>query len=105
MHRKGLAKGSENQRSIDRCTVAAPSIHRKLTMLSTAGKVYAMRKRRRPLRNPFFFAASRRAARGRAAEASAAPVSDFRLHGIGAEPIARKRETQQAMRSSVLGCT
>src|SRR5580704_8567426 len=47
MHTKGAAKGSKNQRSIGGCAIAAPSIHRKLTMLSTAGKVYAKREGRR----------------------------------------------------------
>jgi hypothetical protein len=63
MHTKGAAKGSKNQRSIGGCAIAAPSIHRKLTMLSTAGKVYAKREGRRSWLTHFFVAGPDGAAR------------------------------------------
>src|SRR5208283_4808946 len=57
MHKKGAAKASENQRSKPFRAIAAPSVHRKSTMLSTGGKVYARGKRRALPSGPFSSAA------------------------------------------------
>jgi hypothetical protein len=46
MHKKGAAKGQENQRSNASLAITAPPIHRKSTMLSTPANLYARGKRR-----------------------------------------------------------